>query len=170
MLKYPYLIIKQLLESLPNVPAAFWFNAQYDQESEEAVYYVPAVYIEFMPVEFPDVQRRIQLASVRFRIHLMTETFIDDDSILTHFDITNEIHKALSGYEAQLSVLPEFADLADTDDDITVINQCTRTQLIPDHSQTNLTITTQEYQASIMDVEAIRAYNEQIITSSVIRP
>lgn len=169
MLKYIYLIIKARLEAeIAALPVVFWFNNQYDQDDEEAIFAVPSVYIEFLPVPMQDFGERIQAGEVRMRVHLLTEYYDDDDATLAHFDLSSAIHASIDDMEAWASELPVYSALAGTEDDFLIINQASRTAIIPDHAQTNLIVTIQEFKFFAVDLSNIRTYLDKNVTLDII--
>lgn len=168
MLKYIYLIIKARLEAeIASLPVVAWYNNQYNQDDPEALFAVPAVYIEFLPVPLTDYGRRIQGGDVTFRIHLVTEYYDDDDETLAHFDLSNDIFATLDDMEGWASELPQFAALLGTDDDYLFLNQVSRTQIVPDHAQTNLVVTIQEFKALAIDLSNMRTWVETPATLDI---
>ncbi|MEM7372805.1 MAG: hypothetical protein AAF587_29560 [Bacteroidota bacterium] len=169
MLKLPFLLLQQRLSEMSQLPDVRWFNAQFDQNKDEAVFYVPSVYIEFLPMDLEDIGEQVQGGEVMFRIHLMTELYDDNDRVLAHFDLVDDIFKHLHGWDVMKSALPEFSALQDTEDDVAIINKVVRTRLIPDHAQSNTIITVQEFKTYVADFAAMKSYIEFSPTITVLR-
>lgn len=170
MFKYAFLLLKQKLEAISGIPKVMWYASQYDEEMDEAVFYCPACYIEFMPMEFDQGGLQVQGADMVFRVHLFTEYYNDDDTLLSHFDLGDEIYRTLEGSVAKLSDLPAYANLAGTDQDIAVLNRISRIGIIPDHSVTNTSVTVQEFRCRAIDLAAAIRYILVNADVDVIRP
>ena len=170
MFKYAFLLIKQLLESIPDIPQVMWYAAQYDVDTDEAVFYCPACYIEFLPLEFDQSGLQVQGADMVFRVHLFTEYLNEDDQLLSHFDLSDKIYQQLEGTSATISEIPTFEALAGTEEDVVVLNKISRITLIPDHSVTNTSVTIQEFRCRAIDLAAAIQYVLVNAEACVIRP
>ncbi len=158
MIHHIFRALKQRIEAIDGLPACSWFNSQYDEDSDEAVYLVPHVYLEFLPIPLNQEVSLIQTSdNVRFRVHLFTEYYNDENEVLSHYDQVAGIHKALTKKTLLLSELTEYAGLAGTPDDKVILNTMTRTEITPDHNQSNTIITIQEFVASGVDLSALSA-------------
>lgn len=173
MLGYPYLLLKQRLLDVEGIPQVLWYNAQYVEGEAEPQYFVPCVYLEFLPVPTDQHQQKLQSGIMQVRVHLLTEYMGGEDEgwIRPHYALAGRIFNALSHAEFWLSELPEFALLANTDNDRLVVNQMVRTNVLSDHSQSQTIITIQEFEARIVDVDAAQQFVEvNAPSTTVIRP
>lgn len=157
MIKYPYQIIRQRLLTISALKAVDYYNGQYQDESGEAIYGIPCVFIEFLPIELQDFPQDVQAAEIQIRLHLVTEYYDGDNNILSHMDIATLIYQKLSKYTPRLSELPEFSGLTNAP---TVFNSMIRTGITTDHSQSGLVITIQEFKAWAVDLSNIVAYTD----------
>jgi len=167
MFKFIFLLLKQRLNTLAQLHEIDWFNNQYElSEEEEVIYSCPAAYIEFLPVaDLTSQPRKLQKGSVRFRVHLVTEIYRDDDTsfhsaALEHYDFVNLVYKKLLGHSAKLSDHPDFAALANTKKDQQVYNSITRTGISPDHNRKPLMLTIQEFSMTAYDFSAQKTYTK----------
>lgn len=170
MYKYSYLLLKQILESIEGIPRVMWYASQYDEAMDEAVFYCPACYIEFLPMEFEVGGLQVQGADLVFRVHLFTEYYDDDDQLMTHFDLSDKIFQALEGTWAKVSELPAFGALAGTTQDFNVLNKISRIGIIPDHAVTNTSVTIQEFRCRAVDLAAAIRYVLVNADVNVLRP
>lgn len=152
-----YRVLKARLEAISSVEAVSWYNGQPDQNNEEAVYAIPHVYIEFLPIELGQSIGPTPYGELRFRVHLYSEYHDDDNEVFTHLDLVGSIHAELLRFQGMLSDIPEFAVLKGTANDRTVFNQLVRTRIIPDHAQTNTIISITEYKGAAVDISAFKA-------------
>lgn len=170
MFKYAFLLLKQMLESIPEIPSVMWYASQYDESVDEAVFYCPACYIEFLPIEPDQNGLQVQSGDMVFRVHLFTEYYNDDDQILSHFELSDLIYQKLQGSTGKASDIPAYANLAGTPEDFNVLNKISRIGIIPDHAVTNTSVTIQEFLCRAIDLAAAIRYVLVNADIEVIRP
>ena len=167
MLTYPYEILKaHLTAEVTEQREIDWFLDQLNPKDKNAsVVAVPALYIEFLPLTMRDLGGRLQSADAEFNIYLATENVIDNgkrmkkDQPLDHMRIFDKIHKALNGFSAKLSALPEFVALLNTSQDQRVMNSCTRVAVTPPHQmRKGIMVSVQRFSTIIYDHGAAKQY------------
>jgi hypothetical protein len=173
MIKLVFQLLQHVVSSINGSPQVRWFAAQTD-DNDEAVYYVPAVYIEFMPVTTaelpsPNLGSVLQEADITVRIHLMTDkTHPDDDNdVMDHLDLCDSIHKAISTTGTMKSAIPMHAALVNTLSDYHICNRFTRTGITTDHSQSSVIVTILEYSTHAVDTSAY-VDNEKVTVTPTI--
>ena len=164
MLIYPYLLIKNRLINQVSDITCYWYKDQDLKKTRGALRSQHQVLIRF---DNPDIEQLgcdVQGANLSFAVMLVTDTAYDDqDKRLTqtgHPEKAENIYKALSGYFANLSALPDFSNLAGTDDDYRILNSIRRTQYRPDHNMSNLIITDQQFTCYMKDYSAVDEFQE----------
>lgn len=80
---------------------------------QEAIFAMPAVFVEFLPIEWKSLGGGVQSAIIQFRLHIITDTkgSTSDGSTyqpdaLQLFDLLDDIHRTLSGFRG-----PHFRQL-----------------------------------------------------------
>lgn len=80
---------------------------------QEAIFAMPAVFVEFLPIEWKSLGGGVQSAIIQFRLHIITDTkgSTADGSTyqpdaLQLFDLLDDIHRTLSGFRG-----PHFRQL-----------------------------------------------------------
>lgn len=171
LLEY-YQIIKQRLATItnPRLKEIDWYYGQFLQNEENILYVDGGAYIEFEPIQWAQMGRNMQQATLGFNIHLVQEALYDNDerilnASLGHLQLVGEIYAKLQGYGAWLSSLPAFSALANTPGDKRIVNEIVRTESTPDHTFTNLLVTVQRFQSTVLDVSATPEYQQTIINN-----
>ncbi|MDQ3073271.1 MAG: hypothetical protein M3Q97_08430 [Bacteroidota bacterium] len=168
MLKYPFLAIKKRLQDkVPDLLEVEWYVSQYLQNNEIHLITTPCAYIQFERLPTDQHQDGIQSAEMKVRIHCVSEALFSDsqritDEVINHTGLADQIHIALNGWEAMLSDLPGQAALKGTDQDVVLVNRMVRSELLPDHSLSNLIATVQTYEAMAFDYSARPAWIEKV--------
>lgn len=72
---------------------------------QEAIFAMPAVFVEFLPIDWKSLGGGVQSAQIQFRLHIVTNTkgSAADGSTyqpdaLQLFDLLDDVHRALSGF------------------------------------------------------------------------
>jgi hypothetical protein len=157
MLNYIYLLLKQQILTVPGIAEADWFNNQYDlEEDDEVIYALPGAYIEFMSTPMKSLPKGVQMGQLRFRIHLVTELYRDNDrrfetGALDHYNLVALVYNSLLDYSASLSDLPEYVTLKDTDNDFKLFNSVTRLNIAPGPKNRKFLVTIQEFETQAWD-------------------
>lgn len=121
------------------------WNRQLDFLAEDSPADYPAVYIEFLPIEWQTLGEGVQDADFEFRLHIATRWFGQTYSIapqeiaseqLDYLDIPNKIFKVLQG------------------SCITNTNNIIRTNTEFDHNHENYIETVETYRCHIIDTQA----------------
>lgn len=80
---------------------------------QEAIFAMPAVFIEFLPIDWKSLGGGVQSAIIQFRLHLVTATpgsAADGSAFqpdaLQLFDLLDSVHRSLSGFRG-----PHFRQL-----------------------------------------------------------
>jgi hypothetical protein len=165
MFQYAYQLLRQKLLAVPAVSGyqlkeAKMYAGQYLDDSGEAIYAVPAAFIEFLPVETRQYGEKIQGGVMQVRIHVITEWADDDDHTLTHMRLSAAVYKALNQYSGSLGELAAFSPLLGTSDDIHVFNNLTRIRIEPNTLEGRVVVTIQTFECMVMDLDAVVVWQE----------
>ena len=87
------------------------------EAAEEEVFDTPAVFVEFLPIDWELVKDNVRRGKIRIRLHIVTEAkgissmgSGSIDASLTYFDVVDAINDALIGWSTE-----DFAPLAGTE-------------------------------------------------------
>lgn len=170
MFKDVYTALKQRLNTeLDWKNELDWYLHQYDQDGEEVIYTTPAVFVEFVTVEWNTYPDNRQRGVMEFRIHLVNECNYDTDqrildATLNHLGQESEVFRALMGWGCKLSYITAYAALNGTDNDAVLINDIIRTRTDPDHELSNLLVSVQTFQANVYDYNALPQWQSIVAT------
>ena len=92
-----YLKIKEVLEGVPAVKHVRLFNNQYTNIAREKPFPFPAVFIQFLELDYTTRGDLTQDGLTRARLHIGYDSLKTED--LAVFDLLDDIHKALQGLE-----------------------------------------------------------------------
>lgn len=131
-----------------------WFNNQYEAQDPknqtEGDFAYPAVFIEFQPYQPESHGRRVQKALITFRLHLVTSNYAhsrygtpEQSKALEHLDLAERLYAAFQGWN--------YKDAQGRQ----VLNTCTRTNVMPDHDQTNQVVNIQDFRTLAFDYAAV---------------
>lgn len=142
MLTYPFEILKKrVTDTVTELREIDWYLEQDSlTDKNAALKAMPALYLQFMPLQTIDLATRIQQATVTFNAILLTDCVFDTgskrlkkDSPTDHMRIFDKIYLTLAGFSARLSYLPAFAALLNTPNDQRILNTISRTAIAPPH-------------------------------------
>lgn len=103
-------VMDRVLDAVPEVKYFDMFNDQFNNESDELPFEVPAVFIEILPIEWMSLGRKAQEAEVDFNIHIGTESLSETSNLETdkernaglyHLQLADKVFTALHGLTAQ---------------------------------------------------------------------
>ncbi len=142
MRKQIYLAVTERLKMLkeangePVVKQFGLWNEQQALTPAEDAAMLPAVGVEFMPIEWKPVGGGAQWATVQFRLHVMTQAHdeSEQDEALGLFDLLDNIHRTLNGLRGER------------------FRQLTRTSSITDHNHEGLVESIEAFQISVDDM------------------
>lgn len=131
-----------------------WYNGQYADTDpanrQEGDFAYPAVFIEFMPYQPTSHGRHIQKAEITFRLHLVCTQFAhsryglpEQPKALEHLALADQVYNAFQGWS--------YRDGQGRK----VLNTCTRTNVVPDHQQTNQVVNIQDFRTLAFDYAAV---------------
>jgi len=160
-----YYLLRNRLQEITELLEVDWYTEQDAQLGDQAQYVETGAYIEFSPILWQTQGQLMQQAALEFDIHLVQDTVLDGEERMTntaleHLLLVDKIFKKLQGFSGLLSDLPGNSALKGTDDDIVFINSVLRLNSIPQHSLSNLIVTTQRFQCTIIDLGAMPQYQE----------
>jgi hypothetical protein len=165
-----YQIIKARLQEITQLKEVDWYYAQEEQAEENTLFVDCGAYIEFEAIDWATMGTGIQQATLGFNIHVVSESMYDNDQRVldpttNHLGLNALVYQKLHKYGAWLSSLPAFAALANTGNDKRVVNEIVRTSTTPDHRLSNLMVTVQRFQSTVLDVSATPAYIQTLINN-----
>ncbi len=142
MRKQIYLAVTERLKTLrgedgePVVKHMDLWNEQRVLSPTDDAALLPAVLVEFMPIEWKTVGGGAQWGNVQFRLHVVTKTHegAGQDETLQLFDLLDSIHNTLNGLRGER------------------FRQLVRTSSITDHKHDELVESIEAFQISVDDV------------------
>ncbi len=149
MRKQIYLAVEERLKTLkgtdgePVVKHVGLWNEQQTLSPTDDAALLPAVLVEFMPIDWKTLGGGMQGSTVQFRLHVMTlaHDATEQDDALQLFDLLDDIHATLNGLRGE-----RFRQLA-------------RTSSITDHKHDELVESIEAFQISVDDMSGrIGAY------------
>ena len=174
MTKHHYAALKARLTSqIPGIAHVDWYMGQDDPgDGETWVWKTPAAYIEFAPVDWVTLGGNVQRGLLVVTVRLVTDGMGDGDKALEspaleHFDFLSEVFRALQGFRANLSTLPQFAPLAGTGDDRILLETVTRINSRTTHESSNLLRSEQTFSCICYDYAAVPAVMSVLATINI---
>jgi hypothetical protein len=164
ILKYTYLLLKQLASTITEVKEFDWYRGQGTANFKGGLKVPVGIYLEIAPFDTRSLGNGIQEGVITFDLHLITNNLADADkriapvSGIDHLLIAEKIHKAISGSSGKLSDIPAYVALLGEPEDFTVLNTITRTRVIPDHSNQENMKTTQRFSAYFKDFSDFKPF------------
>ena len=158
MLNFVYSAIKKRLAEKVNPAYVDWYYGQYLEDDMEdggqVLWQTPALFVEFFPTEWQTMGGNIQAANQKVGIHLVDESFYDDDrritdSALHHLGRASNVFKALMNFRCNLSYVPGFEALAGTADDRVLMESMVRKVSEPDHNMRRQLVNVQGFETRI---------------------
>lgn len=158
MLKEIYLAIQaRLMGGNIGIRHFDWFNNQYEDDNSDG-FLTDAVFIEFSPIQPRSVANGIQMADVVFRLHHVSDRtrhsqygLPEQGAALGHLDLINKVNQLIHGYNYRRPADP----VAGTPEQ-QIFNTCSRTDITPDHNQSNLIVNIQEYKTVAFDHSGVK--------------
>lgn len=168
MLRETYMLLKQRLSTeVTALKHVDWNLGQLNMDAEDPVPITPSAYIGFSPISWDTYRSaHIQRGLLEFSVTLVSDTAYGDDRDMTdtqyinHLTIEASIYKALAGWRANLSYLPEFDDLPNA---VWILETITRTQSIPHNILSMRVQTTQVFTSMMTDYYALPEFQTAII-------
>lgn len=171
MLHLVYKAIKKklLADVTPTPEYVDWYYGQYlEDEMEdggELLWTTPAVFIEFLPLQWTTRGDLSQRAELVFNVHLVNESMDSDERRMTdttstgHMAQAARVFSALQGFRANLKYIPGFESIADADDRV-MIESITRVSSEVDHNLRRQVVSVQQFRATIFDYGAQRNWQQ----------
>lgn len=130
------------------------WNENIDTLTKQRAFLPPAVFIEFLPVQWRQLGNRVQQAEAVFRLHIITATLATSNSAYAdeanyRFILIRSIEEALVGMTGI------NADLAIS------FNHCTHTESVTDHNHEQVCEDIETWKVHIIDQSA--AFNRRYI-------
>jgi hypothetical protein len=147
---------KRLLEKVPGLKYVDWYYGQYDEADDDAMVWItPSVFLEFFPMDWQQLgQSGMQMGTLRFTTHVVTDTAYDDKQRMTvhnHLSFEKSVYIALQGWDCMLSYLDNYAALANTNNDVQLFNSITRETSESDHALQRFIVTKASYECNVID-------------------
>jgi hypothetical protein len=129
----------------PKIMHADLWNRQIEFLEKERPFKFPAVFIEFLPIEYRQLGLKAQEADVSFKLHVVSKHLGStsdgasyQDAALAHLDLLDEIHYALSGWSTSYS------------------GPMVRTGSVPNHDHAEIIAETETYRACMTDLSGVK--------------
>lgn len=157
---------KRLMEKLDWLHYVDYFLNQYNDPENNKVRTTPAVFIEFAPVDWKQQGAKVQSGLQYVMIHLVNESYYDDKErildtqVVNHFSKESQVFAVLAGFRASLSYLPQFAHLANTSEDVQIMETMTRINTNADHELEPFLVSIQVFATTVFDYSAIKDYSQ----------
>lgn len=147
-------LAERLRLKVPGIKTIDLYNGQYDDPAQHNAYTCPAVFIEWLPVEWQDMPAGVQQGAGGFRIHCVVNTLRETRNIdrlsppqqsqhTAHLLFPAAVHAALQGFAPH-----GYSPLG-------------RVLTTPDHRYTGNIIVVHQYTAHVVDTSAY-AYAQYI--------
>ena len=151
MKKQLYLAIVDRLKNIPGADGEPLFkhfdlwNQQVEFIEQETPFLTPAVFVEFLPLKWQTLGKRVQSADLTTRLHIVTEWHAltadnvpdeEQDLALAYLDIVDSVVAALQNFAAPCT------------------NAWMRTQTIPNHNHERYVDSVEEYICRVTDNSA----------------
>jgi len=119
------------------------WNRQVAFIEKETPFPFPAIFVEFLPIQWETHGQRVQRADMFVRLHIVTQWFSqtgsyspDQENALTYLDLSGLVHKQLQG------------------NPILLTNGWMRTQSIINHDHETIVDSIEEYKCQVVDYGA----------------
>lgn len=151
MKKQLYLSIKNRLKDIPGPDGESLFkhfdlwNQQVEFIEQETPFQCPAVFVEFLPLQWQTMGNRVQSADLTTRLHIVTEWHAltadnvpeeEQEMALVYLDIVDSVVAAMQNFAAPCT------------------NAWMRTQTIPNHNHERYVDSVEEYICKVTDNSA----------------
>lgn len=173
ILKYTYLLLKQLASNLTEVKEFDWYRGQGTANFKGGLKVPVGVYLEILPFDTKSLGNGIQEGVITFDLHLITNNVADADkriapvSGIDHLLITEKVYKAISGSSGKMSDIPAYVSLLGEPEDFTVLNTISRIRVVPDHNNQEVMKTTQRFSAYFKDFSDFKPYQNIVATLDI---
>lgn len=175
MLDLVYSALKKRLVEKTQPAYVDWYMGQYlEPEMEEGgqMLWAPgSQFLEFEPIQWTMLGGAVNLqtADLRFSVHLVDESYHDDDKRITdtalnHLTKASAIFRALMNWRCNLSYVPGFEALADTTEDRVLLESIVRLNSEPDHNLRRQLVSVQGFTTRIYDYSAAPAWEQVLAT------
>lgn len=167
MYKLPYTVIRNQLLSIDGIDKVEWYTQQ--DQTAGGLLKDTCVFIEFSPTRMRDIGRNVQEGELEWKVILITNSYADGDKRILklnnptddHLDLSDKIYKTLADITmVMLSEIPEFAMLADTENDIIVMKTISRTDVTPFHTNDKNIRSYQQFTTYFKDCTASKSYQK----------
>lgn len=129
------------------------WNQQVEFIEQETPFACPAVFVEFMPVNWETLGNRHQMGRQTVRLHIVTEWYAGtadysptEDRALEYLDIVDKVVARMQNFRASCS------------------NSFTRTQSVPNHNHEKFVDSIEEYTCEVFDNSAVQRRTEIRVT------
>lgn len=167
MLNLVYSALKKRVNDQVTPKYTDWYMGQYLEPDEEnggqLLWNTPAVFIEFVPLQWDTLGNSVQASNTAFNLHLVNDSLYDDDKrvtdpVLNHFGLETLVFKAMMNWRCMLSYVPGFEALADTDNDRVLIESIVRVSTDTDHGANRQLVSLQQFSCRIYDYSATKQW------------
>jgi len=138
---------------IPKIKHFDLWNRQIEYLQKENPFKFPAIFIEFMPLQYKQLSQGVQESQATIRLHVVTEVKgspadgkSKQASALSHLDLLDEIHYALIGWGT------------------TYTGSFTRIGSTPNHDHAEIIEEIESYQVTVSDTSGVRRVVEAIMT------
>ena len=147
-----YNSLKTQIETVSAVKTVRLFNNQFNKDSEENAWAYPAVFIEFLDINWETTQLANQQGSLTIRLHQGFESYATED--LAILDTLQLINAAVHGYQgASFTALQRTNEEQDTDHNQVII---WRTDYITDLVDCSATVKKDLVSATVTEIEILK--------------
>ncbi len=172
MLNLAYAALKSRLQQECAPQYIDWYMGQYLEEEAadggQVLWATPAMFIEFLPVQWQTLTGNIQVTDLAFNVHLVNDSVFDTDerildSTLNHLGQEGAIFRALMNWRAMLHDVPGMDTLEDTSADRVLLESVVRNSTEPDHNLRRQLVSVQQFTARLYDYTATKQW-VQVLT------
>jgi len=161
MRKQLYLDIKERLKTVKNEAGEQLFkhfdlwNKQVEFIEQKTAFETPAVFVEFMPMQWKTLGNSVQDCQVTVRLHIITECSADysptEQQMLEVFDIIDRVVAKMQNF------------------DTPYMNACMRTQSITSHDHQRYVDNVEEYSCNLRDISAVQQLQSVMVQALAIK-
>lgn len=173
MLNLIYAALKKRLAGQVEPKYIDWYMGQYLEDEQEdggeSLWNTPAVFLEFLPVDWDTRPGNVQTATLKLNAHLVNATLYDNDqrildATINHLGMESQVFQALMNWRCMLSYVPGFEALEDTSNDRVLIESMVRNTTEPDHSMRQQLVSVQGFSSRIFDYSATPQWVQVLAT------
>lgn len=144
MLKTIYTQLKAELLNVQGVAVVDWYTGLFQDQNGALVHNTPALFVEFLPIQFETLQQGLQTTQVQFNVHTVHECLYDNDERMTDPTIDH------LGMVEAVFVMLQGKTMLNTNGN-PILSSIMRTALTPDHGLGELLVTTQSFAGEATD-------------------